>query len=409
MEDIEEIKFKELVNKVESILFSAGKKVSLEEIKRLTRKSDDEVKHAAAFLKEKYDHADSSLMLVEEGDSFKLTVREKYLNLVQRIVFETELPKTVIETLAAIAYKAPVLQSDVIKIRTNKAYDHVRLLEEDGYITRSKQGRTMLIKLTDKFYNYFDLPPDKVHELFHNFKEVERIIQEKEKEIEEKKAAIKDKEEELKKQKETEYSKIGKLDVYGEGPEEISKEKLGDLEVVDETAETAREEEKPKEVVEYPRTVSQELVIGANEKEPNVTEKKVTKKLLKKIKKVDDDDRIQALMEKRRQEIEKEDQELQEKEKKAEEWSEETEPTAEKIAKDILEKDEELPEPIQKRVDKRVHEIMGEPETAEDETTEKNDEETEEDTEENDENSGNDTEEVENDETVEEENNDEKK
>ena len=61
------------------------------------------------------------------------------------------------ETLAVIAWKYPVLQSEVTKIRTNKAYEHLRELEEMGYITREKKGRTRQIKLTQKFFDYFDI------------------------------------------------------------------------------------------------------------------------------------------------------------------------------------------------------------------------------------------------------------
>jgi hypothetical protein len=126
-----------------------------------------------------------SLMIMEEGDNWKLAVREKFLPLVQNIVTETELPKSVIETLAIIAFKHPILQSEVIKIRSNKAYEHVALLEEAGYISREKHGRTRKIKLAPKFFEYFDLPPEKVKEAFAGFEAVEKAIQEKEESIKE--------------------------------------------------------------------------------------------------------------------------------------------------------------------------------------------------------------------------------
>ncbi len=62
-----------------------------------------------------------------------------------------------IETLAVIAWKAPVLQSEVVRIRTNKAYDHLSELESSGFISRAKHGRTKLVKLTDRFFSYFDV------------------------------------------------------------------------------------------------------------------------------------------------------------------------------------------------------------------------------------------------------------
>ena len=70
---------------------------------------------------------------------------------------ETELPKAVLETVAVIAWKAPVLQSEIIKIRNNKAYDHIKELVESGFIAKEKSSRSYKIKLTQKFFDYFDI------------------------------------------------------------------------------------------------------------------------------------------------------------------------------------------------------------------------------------------------------------
>ncbi len=144
-------------NRIEAILFSSGKKMSVEDISKLARVPSDSVVPLLQQLKGDYDSKKSSLLLVDDGDGWKLTVREQYASVVRKIVAETELTKTMIETLAVIAWKAPVLQSDVISIRTNKAYDHLAELESSGFISRAKHGRTKLIKLTDRFFNYFDL------------------------------------------------------------------------------------------------------------------------------------------------------------------------------------------------------------------------------------------------------------
>ena len=83
--------------------------------------------------------------------------------MVRKIVTETELTRSVMETLAVIAFKYPILQSDLIKLRTNKAYDHLVELEKSGYISRQKYC-TNLIKLTDKFFKYFDLTEENLRE-----------------------------------------------------------------------------------------------------------------------------------------------------------------------------------------------------------------------------------------------------
>jgi len=158
----------ELKNRIEAVLFSTGKKTDVSLLNALCEAgSDKEVVQQLKILAQELKARDSPLMLVEEGTGWKLTLQERYLDLVQNIVPETELTKTVMETLAVIAWKQPVLQSDVIKIRTNKAYDHIGELEEAGFISKTKQGRSYLIRATPKFFEYFDVPDkEKIKEIF---------------------------------------------------------------------------------------------------------------------------------------------------------------------------------------------------------------------------------------------------
>lgn len=192
----------EIIKQLESLLFSSGKAMAVEELAKLCKSSREEVKEALTELKRQYTEKQGSLMVVDEGDFWKITVREDYVPLVSKIVTETELSKTITETLAVIAWKAPVLQSKVIGIRTNKAYDHLTYLEEAGYITREKHGRTKMIKLGQKFFEYFDLPSERFKERFVKFEDMEKTIVGREKEARAIAQAIEDKKEEHKKQEE---------------------------------------------------------------------------------------------------------------------------------------------------------------------------------------------------------------
>ncbi|MBI2545636.1 SMC-Scp complex subunit ScpB [Candidatus Woesearchaeota archaeon] len=188
---------------VEAVLFSTGRKMNVEEIAKLCRILREDALNALRELQADYNARNSSLMVIDEGDTWKLTIRERHLPVVKKIVAETELPKSVIETLAVIAWKAPVLQSDIIKVRTNKAYEHLKELEESGYITRQRKGRTNLIKLTQKFFQYFDLPPEKLQQMFKSITEMEQAILLKEQQLEQAKEQHHKQEEELKQQQET--------------------------------------------------------------------------------------------------------------------------------------------------------------------------------------------------------------
>ena len=87
----------ELKNTVESILFSTGRKLELEELSKLCKIKDlEQLKLSLNELKQELDQKNSSLMLIEEGNSWKLTVREKYLPYVRKVVSQTELSKSIL-------------------------------------------------------------------------------------------------------------------------------------------------------------------------------------------------------------------------------------------------------------------------------------------------------------------------
>ncbi|MBI2557856.1 SMC-Scp complex subunit ScpB [Candidatus Woesearchaeota archaeon] len=262
-----ELKKASVKSKVEAVLFSTGHRISLDEISKLCRSSREGSIAALQELRKEYDEKQSSLMLVEDGDFWKFTVRDHFIPMVRKIVTETELTKSILETLAVIAFKYPILQSDLIKLRTNKAYEHLVELEQSGYITRQKHSRTNLIKLTDKFFKYFDLTEEKLKDQFKDFGSIAKAIKEKEEEVIRIKDEQRKRAEDLKKEDDRIKKEIDALDKEGEefeipletyqtNPEgNISvaspnaknpiaeKEKLGDLEVVATEPITSQEEQ----------------------------------------------------------------------------------------------------------------------------------------------------------------------
>ncbi|MBN1156990.1 SMC-Scp complex subunit ScpB [Candidatus Woesearchaeota archaeon] len=265
----------DLKKKVEAVLFSVGKKIELADIAKLCREKDIElVRNALGQLMHEYENKDSSLMIVEEGTKWKLTVREKYTSIVKKIVADTELSKTILETLAVVAWKNPVLQSDVIKIRTNKAYDHLDQLEEMGFIARQKHSRTKMIKLTEKFFNYFDLEGDgDIKKVFARVKEGEVKGKPEEKKPELDGMAVVDE-----KVRYDDTEKLGSLEVYDEPKENLQEESketeeqpepsAENTETPEEEESAVKEESKEEELTEEPET-GEEI----KEEEPKKEEK----------------------------------------------------------------------------------------------------------------------------------------
>ena len=150
-------------NRIEAILFTTGRFVSLEELGKLCEiGSVGLVKEALVELCKDLDSRQSALCLVEQGSRWKLAIRKEYLYLTEKLLTDCELEKPVQETLAVIAYKSPVLQSEIIKIRGNGAYEHIKVLRELDFVVSEKSGRTRLLKVTQKFYDYFDVVEDQL-------------------------------------------------------------------------------------------------------------------------------------------------------------------------------------------------------------------------------------------------------
>jgi chromosome segregation and condensation protein ScpB len=86
----------ETIKKIEAILFAVGRAISEQEISELTQENKNEVHEALVELKKQYESRDAPLLIVQEGDSWKLTVHEKYVNVVHQITPHTELSKAML-------------------------------------------------------------------------------------------------------------------------------------------------------------------------------------------------------------------------------------------------------------------------------------------------------------------------
>lgn len=146
--------------KIEAALFASGKHMSVEYISGLADLSVKQTQTLLEELQNDYENNNTALRVFNEANHWKLNVREEYTSVVKKVVSEAELPSSVMQTLALIAYKSPVLQTQIVEARGQSSYDHISLLEDKEFIHREREGRTYKINVTDKFYEYFDLQGD---------------------------------------------------------------------------------------------------------------------------------------------------------------------------------------------------------------------------------------------------------
>lgn len=164
IEEIDRERELESAKKVEAALFIAGRFLSLKELVSLTDINPILLRKILSDLPDRY--KDSGLEIVNKGDSWKMDVGSDYVGLVNKLAAGTsEFTKSEQETLAIIAYKQPVKQSVLIKIRGNKAYDQIRGFAELGLINKKRAGRTWELSLSDEFYEYFHVNKEDKKEL----------------------------------------------------------------------------------------------------------------------------------------------------------------------------------------------------------------------------------------------------
>jgi len=159
-----------LKHNIEAILFAAGKSLELSFIANLCNINDYQAKKQLQELEIDYKNH-SVLRIMNQDTSWKMTVREQYLDVVRKIVADTELSKAVLETLSMIAYRNPALQSEVVKARGTNTYDHIAELVRLGFVIKEALGRSYVLKLSEKFYEYFEIDGQKIKEVFQPVKD----------------------------------------------------------------------------------------------------------------------------------------------------------------------------------------------------------------------------------------------
>ncbi|HLC22335.1 MAG TPA: SMC-Scp complex subunit ScpB [Candidatus Nanoarchaeia archaeon] len=145
-------------NKAEAVLFMTGRFMAVEEIATFCNvASVGLIKDALQELTKEYAQRSCGLDVVQQDGKYKLDIKKDYHAMTTKLVSSSELDAPVQATLAVIAYKQPALQAEIVKMRGNSAYDHIKALKEAEFIVSERKGRTRLLKLTQKFFDYFNI------------------------------------------------------------------------------------------------------------------------------------------------------------------------------------------------------------------------------------------------------------
>lgn len=153
---------------IEAALYAADRPLALDEIQKIVETtSETYTRKLLDQLEEKYGNQNGPLELKSsDQETFSLELREEYMPKLEGIIPKTKLTKGALKTLAVIAYKQPIRQSELAKIRGGRVYQYVKQLLELGFIEAKPLKRTKLLRTSKKFAGYFGFEDqiDKIRE-----------------------------------------------------------------------------------------------------------------------------------------------------------------------------------------------------------------------------------------------------
>ena len=139
---------------IEAALFMSPRPLSVREISKITGiSSEDMIEEKIVKLQKEYEERGIEITKSEEG--WAMEVRKEILPKVAHLTPYSDLREGHRRTLALVAYREPIKQSDVVRIQGNKAYAYIKLLVKKGLIKSEKEGRTRILTLTKEFERYF--------------------------------------------------------------------------------------------------------------------------------------------------------------------------------------------------------------------------------------------------------------
>ncbi|MDD4315794.1 MAG: SMC-Scp complex subunit ScpB [Clostridia bacterium] len=150
---------------IEALLFSAGKGMTFEEIMSVFQEnhSDGEVREALDELLTEYSGS-KGIIIIQYNNKYEFQSNPQYGETIADVltpIKEKELSKTLLESLAIIAYKQPVTRLEIEEIRGISSEYAVSMLMKYNLITiagrKDTLGKPLLYATTDEFLRRFKL------------------------------------------------------------------------------------------------------------------------------------------------------------------------------------------------------------------------------------------------------------
>ncbi len=154
----------ELKNIIESLLFISDTPLSVERIKNtLPEMEPSEIKTALDILVKEYETRAGGFTLCEVAGGFQFRTNPVYREWIARLVkpSQARLSKAALETLAIVAYRQPIMRTDIEHIRGVDSGGVLRILMERKLVRvlgrKEIPGRPLIYATTKEFLEVFGL------------------------------------------------------------------------------------------------------------------------------------------------------------------------------------------------------------------------------------------------------------
>jgi segregation and condensation protein B len=143
----------------EAALFMAGRAMTVKELLRaVPGLTPARARNALEDLVSSTGELGALEVVKTSEDGYKMKVKDEFLSQVRRLSNFTDISDGETKTLAVVAFYQPIKQSEIVKIRGNRAYEQIKNLVGAGLIVAEPRGVTKILSTTDRFKDYFGEP-----------------------------------------------------------------------------------------------------------------------------------------------------------------------------------------------------------------------------------------------------------
>ena len=147
---------------MEAALYVTGRPLDIKTMASVVgTRSKKRVRKLAKKLVDDYKNRETALEILElEGERFVMQLKSEYTGKVRKLATRPLLSAGPLKTLSYIAFRQPILQTQVVDVRGHHSYGHLKQLEDMELISREGVGKKRVVNTTQFFADFFGLSND---------------------------------------------------------------------------------------------------------------------------------------------------------------------------------------------------------------------------------------------------------